>query len=333
MADVAWSLATSRQVFEHRAVVLGDRREDLAAGLAAVAAGEPSARVVSGVAIGTPAPGKVVFVFPGQGGQWAGMGRDLAVSCPVFAARLAACGRALGRYVDWDLEQVLAGEVLPDRADVVQPALWAVMVSLAAAWQAAGVVPDAVVGHSQGEIAAATVAGILTVQDAAMVVALRSQALAALSGRGGMASVAEPADAVRDRIAPWGERLAVAAVNGPAATVVSGEPAALDELAAACEAAGIRTRRLPVDYASHSAQVEQLREQIVAALAGITPGPARVPMISAMTGRWLQGRRPAPGTGTAACGPRWSSAGRWRCWRKPGTGCSSRYPRIRCWRR
>ena len=125
-----------------------------------------------------------------------------------------------------------------DRVDVVQPALWAVMVSLAAVWQAAGVTPDAVVGHSQGEIAAACVAGILSLEDAARVVALRSQALTALAGHGGMLSVAEAADAARERIAAWGGRLSVAAVNGPAATVVSGDPAALAELAAACAAGG-----------------------------------------------------------------------------------------------
>ena len=140
--------------------------------------------------------------------------------------------------MDWDLDEVLADAPALDRADVVQPALWAVMVSLAAAWQAAGVTPDAVVGHSQGEIAAATVAGILSLDDAARVVALRSRALLALAGRGGMVSVAEPAAAVRERIAAWGDRLSVAAVNGPAATVVSGEPAALDELSR-----GVRGRR------------------------------------------------------------------------------------------
>ena len=182
-----------------------------------------------------------------------------------------------------------------DRADVVQPALWAVMVSLAAAWHAAGVTPDAVVGHSQGEIAAACVAGILSLEDAARVVALRSRALMTLAGRGGMVSVAEPAARVRDRLTRWGDRLAVAAVNGPEATVVSGEPAALEELAAACEAETVRTRPVPVDYASHSAQVEQIQPEILAALAGISPGPARVPMVSAMTGQWLEG--PEAGTG------------------------------------
>ena len=172
---------------------------------------------------------------------------------------------------------------------MVQPVLWAVMVSLAATWQAAGVRPDAVAGHSQGEIAAATVAGILSLDDAAKVVALRSRALTALAGRGGMMSVAEPAGQVRDRIAGWGDRLAVAAVNSPAATVVCGEPAALAELAAGCQAAGIRTKLVPVDYASHGPQVEAIREQIMAELAGLTPRPALVPMVSAMTGEWLAG--------------------------------------------
>ena len=289
--DVGWSLATTRSVFEHRAAVTGGNAEELAAGLAAVAAGQPAAGVVTGSAEAAHG-GRVVFAFPGQGGQWAGMGRELAGSCPVFAGKLAECGAALAPYVDWDLAEVLAQDTLPDRADVVQPALWAVMVSLAAAWQAAGVVPDAVVGHSQGEIAAAVVGGILSLEDGARIVARRSQALRALSGRGGMVSVAQDASAVRARIAPWGDRLSVAAVNGPGATVVSGDPQALDELVATCE---VRTRRLPVDYASHSIQVEQIRDEVLAALDGISPGPAAIPMVSALTGEWLEGPEAGPG--------------------------------------
>ena len=287
-ADVAWSLATTRAALEHRAVVTGRDRDELTAGLAAVAAGSPAAGVITGM-VPVAGPGRVVFVFPGQGGQWAGMGRDLAAASPVFATRLAECGRALAPFTGWDLADVLAQDTLPDRADVVQPALWAVMVSLAATWQAAGVTPDAVVGHSQGEIAAAVVAGILSLADGARVVALRSKALTALSGRGGMVSVAESAEAVRERIAPWGERLSVAAVNGPAATVVSGEPEILAELVAACEAAGVRARTLPVDYASHGPQVEEIRDELLAALAGVSPGPAKIPMVSAVTGEWLDG--------------------------------------------
>ena len=237
--DAGWSLAVSRSVFEHRAVITGGDREELLAGLAAVAAGEPAAGVVSGVA---GRAGQTAFVFPGQGGQWAGMGRELAAVSPVFAERLAECGAALAPFVDWSLEDVVAG--VPgapglDRVDVVQPLLWAVMVSLAAVWEAAGVSPDAVVGHSQGEIAAACVAGILSLEDGARVVALRSQALRRLAGRGAMASVAEPASVVRERLAGWGERVSVAAVNGPAATVVSGDPEAVAELVAACQGDGV----------------------------------------------------------------------------------------------
>ncbi|AZK98168.1 hypothetical protein B7R87_32965 [Streptomyces tsukubensis] len=152
------------------------------------------------------------------------MGRELAATSPVFAARLAECAAALAPYVDWELDDVLAGHHGFEAAGIVQPALWAVMVSLAAVWQAAGVEPDAVVGHSQGEIAAAAVAGILSLDDAAKVVALRSRTLAALAGRGGMLSIAEPADAVRRRIAPFRDRLSVAAVNGPSATSSPANP-------------------------------------------------------------------------------------------------------------
>jgi acyl transferase domain-containing protein/NADPH:quinone reductase-like Zn-dependent oxidoreductase/acyl carrier protein len=289
-ADVGWSLATTRSFFAERAVVTATDRADLEPGLAAVAAGEPAPGVVSG-SVGQP--GKTVFVFPGQGSQWAGMGRELAASSPVFAARLAECAAALEPYVDWSLHEVLAGDL--EAAEVVQPALWAVMVSLAAVWQAAGVEPDAVVGHSQGEIAAACVAGILSLDDAAKVVALRSKALAALAGRGGMLSVAEPADAMRERIASWRERLSVAAVNGPATTVVSGEPTALAELAAACAAGGVRAKPIAVNYASHSAQVEEIRAEILRALAGIAPVLSSVRMISAMTGQWLDGPEAGPG--------------------------------------
>nr|WP_206793905.1 type I polyketide synthase [Amycolatopsis sp. MtRt-6] len=275
-ADVAWSLATTRSPFEERAVVLGDHAD----GLAALAAGLPAAGVVTGTA---DAPGPVVFVFPGQGSQWLGMGRELAASCPVFAARLAECAAALAPYTDLNLDD-------PESADVVQPALWAVMVSLAEVWRAAGVSPDAVVGHSQGEIAAAVVAGILSLEDAARVVALRSRVLTKLAGRGGMLAVEQAADVVREWIVPWGARLSVAAVNGPQSTVVSGEPAALRELA---DAVDVRTRLIPVDYASHSAQVEELREEILGALDGISPRPGRIPMVSAMTGEHLVDAGPA----------------------------------------
>ncbi|MEU6963704.1 type I polyketide synthase, partial [Streptomyces chrestomyceticus] len=288
-ADVAWSLTATRSIFEHRAVVVGVDREQVLDGLGGLASGVPAGSVVSGVARSHVRP---VFAFAGQGSQWVGMGRELAGASPVFAARLAECAAALAPYVDWSLSDVLAGaEGAPalEAADVVQPALWAVMVSLAAVWEAAGVVPEAVVGHSQGEIAAATVAGMLSLQDGARVVALRSQALKVLAGAGGMLSVSRPAAEVEERLVRFGERAALAAVNGPSATVVSGEPEALEELRAEFEAEGARARMIAVDYASHSAQVDRLEEEITTVLAGISPRRGRVPMVSAMTGETLTG--------------------------------------------
>ncbi|HEY7147660.1 MAG TPA: SDR family NAD(P)-dependent oxidoreductase, partial [Streptosporangiaceae bacterium] len=288
--DVAWSLATTRSAFEHRAVLLGSDRPELTAGLAALAAGQPAASVLTGVARDL---GKTVFVFPGHGSQWEGMGRELAGACPVFAARLAECGQALAPHVGWDLAEVIGGAAdAPglDRAEVLQPALWAVMVSLAAVWQAAGVTPDAVLGHSQGEIAAATVAGILSLEDAARVVAVRSRALSGLGADGAMVSVVMPEDRVRDLMSRWGDGLAVAAVNGPAATVVSGELAALAEFEAELSARHVMRWRIPEsDFTAHSAGVQELAGVLAEGLAGISPAPGQVPLYSTALCRWMDG--------------------------------------------
>ncbi|MDQ0841393.1 polyketide synthase 7 [Streptomyces sp. V1I6] len=284
--DVGWSLASSRAGLDHRAVVLGDH----AAGVAAVASGSMAAGVVTGSVVG----GKTAFVFPGQGSQWLGMALGLLDSSPVFAARVGECAKALEPFTDWSLRDVLRGvDGAPslERVDVVQPALFAVMVSLAEVWRAAGVRPGAVIGHSQGEIAAACVAGILSLEDAARVVALRSQAIGRLlAGLGGMVSIPLAVGEVRERIARWGEeRISVAAVNGPSSVVVSGDVQALDELVVSCEAEGVRAKRIAVDYASHSAQVELLREELAGLLAPITPGTAHIPFLSTVTGEWVQG--------------------------------------------
>ncbi|MBF6049189.1 SDR family NAD(P)-dependent oxidoreductase [Streptomyces sp. NRRL B-1677] len=284
-ADAARVL-TTRAALRERAVVVGDTREELVSGLRALAGGE----LPVGVVRGTAAPGrKTVFVFPGQGSQWAGMAAGLLDTAPVFAEHIAACAEALAPYVDWSLPDVLRGtEGAPslDRVDVVQPALWAVLVSLAELWKSCGVRPDAVIGHSQGEIAAACVAGALSLSDAARVVALRSRAILALPD-GGMMSVALPVAEAEERIAQWPDTLSVAAVNGPTSVVVSGEPGALDALAESCRADGVQVRRIPVDYASHSAQVELIREQVGEALAGVRPQAGSVPLLSTVTADWL----------------------------------------------
>ncbi|MFJ9692894.1 type I polyketide synthase [Kitasatospora sp. NPDC101183] len=285
-ADLGRSLALTRAALDERAVVVAADPAGARAALAALAERQPAPGLVTGRA---DVRGKVAFVFPGQGSQWAGMAAGLLDSSPVFAARLAECEAALGEHVDWSVAEVVRGG--PDAAPledvvVVQCSLWAVMVSLAAVWRAAGVEPDAVVGHSQGEIAAATVAGALSVRDGARVVALRARAIKErLSGLGGMVSLALPAERAVELLERWDGRISLASVNGAASSVVSGEPEALEELLAACEADGVRARRIAVDYASHGAQVELIEREVVEALGGIEPRSAEIPFYSSVTGR------------------------------------------------
>ncbi|MYW00682.1 type I polyketide synthase [Streptomyces sp. SID3343] len=290
-SDVGYSLVATRSLFDHRAVVLAEGREQALAGLGLVAEGADSASVVRGPAE-RPA-GPVVFVFPGQGSQWQGMGRRLYAESAEFAHGIDECARALAPWVDWSLVDVVTGAESAaslDRVDVVQPALFAMMVSLARVWRSLGVVPDAVVGHSQGEIAAACVSGALSLEDAARVVALRSRELTELAGTGGMSSVSAPVDWVRDRVGRWPGRLCVAAVNGPASVVVSGDAEALDEFAATAAGAGVRVRRVNVDYASHSHHVERIRDRLLTAASGLSPGKSAVEFHSTVTAGLLDTR-------------------------------------------
>jgi acyl transferase domain-containing protein len=281
-AAVESSLIRTRSVLAHRAAVLGRDRDRLLDGVTALAGGVPDPDVLIGAADGPTAP---VLVFPGQGSQWAGMGAQLLRSPSAFAARIAECERALTPYVDWSLTEVLRGDgARLSRVDVVQPALWAVMVALAAEWTGHGVVPAAVVGHSQGEIAAACVAGALTLDDAAKVVALRSKALRRLSGHGAMASLLV-GEAAAVRLTGSAPDVAIAAVNSPAATVISGPPEQVAAVVNAAQHNGIRARLIDVDYASHGPQVDQVTEELTAALAGIAPTAATVPFYSSVTGR------------------------------------------------
>ncbi|WP_406366012.1 type I polyketide synthase [Streptomyces sp. NBC_01546] len=288
LADVAGTLVSGRAVLGERAVVLAGSHDEALAGLQALARGENAAGVVTG----SGAPGKVVWVFPGQGSQWAGMGRELLDSSPVFAGRIAECAAALERWVEWSLIDVLRGDAEPellDRVDVLQPASFAVMVGLAAVWASVGVEPDAVLGHSQGEIAAACVAGALSLEDAARVVALRSQAIAKdLAGRGGMASVALTEEEAVARLERWADRVEVAAVNGPSSVVIAGDAEALDEALDALEDQGVRVRRVAVDYASHTRHVEDIRDALAEALAGVGAQAPTVPFYSTVTGTWVE---------------------------------------------
>ncbi|MFC4907549.1 type I polyketide synthase [Actinomadura gamaensis] len=280
-ADVGWSLVETRSPFGHRAVVIGEDRERLLASLRALADGEPDAGVVTGVADTTGAG--PVLVFPGQGSQWAGMGAELLDESPVFAARMAECEQALAPHVDWSLTEVIRGDGSAlTRVDVVQPVLWAVMVSLAAVWGDYGVKPAAVVGHSQGEIAAACVAGALSLEDAARVVALRSKALRQLAGGGAMASLGVGRERAAELFTDAPD-VTVAAVNSPSSTVVSGPPEQVAAIVAKAHAEGLRARMIDVDYASHGPQIDRITDELRGTLDGVTPLDASVTFYSTVT--------------------------------------------------
>nr|WP_180927931.1 type I polyketide synthase [Streptomyces sp. AJS327] len=284
---IASTLAYHRAALPRRSVVIADSRDDLLASLDALAQGQSAPAVIEG----TAGPvGRVAFVFPGQGGQWAGMAQELLETSPAFATEVAACEEALASHVDWSLTEVLRqhpGAPGLERVDVVQPVLFAVMVSLAALWRAHGVQPAAVVGHSQGEIAAAYVAGALTLRDAARVVAVRSRALRRMSGKGAMASIGLSRDEVRRRLTADAEGagdITIAAANGPSSTIVSGSAAAVHALVDAWGADGVRTRSIPVDYASHSAHVEEIEDELRELLADVSPRSCDTVFVSTVTG-------------------------------------------------
>ncbi|MFD0634942.1 SDR family NAD(P)-dependent oxidoreductase [Catenulispora yoronensis] len=296
-----------RSSFAHRAVVIGQDRESVVAGLRSVAAGDANAisgAVVPGVSSGGVSSSGVsssgvlsggvssggALVFPGQGWQRVGVGAGLLAG-GVFAEAIAECGEALRQWVDFDLVEVLSGsdDAWLARVDVVQPVLWAVMVGLARVWESLGVAPPVVVGHSQGEIAAAVVAGALSVEDGARVVAVRSRVIREhLAGSGAMASVAASAAEVESWLV---DGVSIAAVNGPAAVTVAGEREAVLAFAAEIEVRGVRVRVVDVDYASHSPMVAQIEDVLRRELAGLTPrklAPGRR-WLSTVTGQWMTG--------------------------------------------
>ena len=282
--EVAWSLAATRTHFPHRAVLLGRNRDELIAAATALAEDSPSPAIVQGKA---QFGGKTVFVFPGQGTQWTGMGLDLLNTSPVFAKRITECDTALRPYTNWSLLEALHHPI--ERVDILQPTLFAIMTALADLWQSHGIHPDAVIGHSQGEIAAAHIAGALTLNDAARIVALRSQALRQLTGHGTMASLSLPAHTATQLITPWTGQLTIAALNGPQTTIISGDTQAIDQLLTHCQKTGTHAQKINVDYASHSPHIETIRDRILNDLTPITPQQTHTPWYSTLHNTWLTG--------------------------------------------
>jgi len=290
VGDVGWSLATTRSVFEHRAVLVGADRDTLMAGLAGLASGEPGPGAIRGRARPT---GKTAFVFPGQGAQWPGMGAELYSQFPVFARAFDDAAEALDGHLRLSLRDVMwGGGAKPlDNTEFAQPALFAIEVALAALLRHWGVVADVVLGHSVGEIAAACVAGALSLADAAKVVAGRGRLMAGLPAGGVMVAVAAGEAEVTPLLT---EGVAIAAVNGPNAVVISGAEAPVSAIAEGLARRGRRVHRLAVSHAFHSPLMEPMTEEFSALVADVSPQQPRIAMISNVSGR-LAG----PGYGSA----------------------------------
>ncbi|APE33579.1 hypothetical protein BOX37_05895 [Nocardia mangyaensis] len=284
LADIAYSAVAHRVHHDDRLALVATTATEAADQVAAFLRGEGRSGMSTGRVRAGRAP-RLAFVFSGQGSQWLGMGRPLFADEPAFRDALIACDRELRRTTGWSaIDELHANEERSRLADVdvVQPMIFAVQVALAALWRSWGVVPDAVVGHSMGEVAAAHVAGVLDLADAALVIAHRSRLLRTVAGEGAMAVVELTPEQAEARIGDL--PVAVAAVNGPRSTVLSGDPAALDQVLAELRRDDIFCRTVAVDIASHGPQMDPLRPALVAATAEVRPRQGKVSMYSSVTG-------------------------------------------------
>ena len=292
VVELAATAGARRSHYDHRLAVVGRTAARLATDLESYLDGDPAATTTTGR---RPAGGvaRVAFVFSGQGAQWPGMALELAEREPVFRDALADLDTRFEGLAGWSLTAALAEPAETSRLQdtaVAQPALFAVQVALARLWASWGVVPDAVIGHSVGELAALHVAGVLSLDDAVRLVWHRGRVMQRATGQGGMMAVALEEAAALELCAAAGPDLSLAAVNGPCNTVVAGTAAALGAAGELLDRRGARHRTLPVDYAFHSAQMAPFEAEMVAAAGSLLTAPARAAVYSTVTGARLDHR-------------------------------------------
>lgn len=289
---ICWSAATRRTALEHRAVFVAEGRQALVDALRRYQGGE--AAVAEGVVHATAPTGRLAFVCPGQGAQWLGMARELMQREPVFRAELARCDQAARPWLDVSLIDQLQAEpgdpgYRLDDIDVIQPALVALALAYAAWWRSVGIRPQAVVGHSMGEVAAACVAGVLTLEQAMQVICGRSRLMKRCSGQGAMALVDLSMQDAQTHLQGLEDRVSVAVSNSPRSSVISGDPAAVQQVMAGLETEGVFCRLVKVDVASHSPQMQAPSEALAAELASLLPAVAEVPVYSTVLARRAEG--------------------------------------------
>jgi acyl transferase domain-containing protein/acyl carrier protein len=285
--DICYTASVRSSHHDYRLALTGNSPEHLAEGLQAFLHGESR----PGLSSGRKDSGhrrRLVFVFPGQGSQWLGMGRGLLEQEPVFREVVERCDRAMRPYGDWSLlAELTATDAARSRlneVDIIQPALFAIQAALAALWRSWNVEPQAVVGHSMGEVAAAYVAGSLSLEDAARVICSRSRLVKRTVGQGAMAAVELSIEEARPILAGYEDRVSIGASNSPGSTVLSGDPAALKEILDQLQRKDIFCRMVNVDFASHSPQMDPLRADLLHALEGLEPRPVSLPVYSTVTG-------------------------------------------------
>ena len=291
LRDLCFSASVKRSHHDHRLAVVGSSCGELGERLAAFAQGKPDQNYFSG-RVPQDRRHALAFVFSGQGPQWAGMGRQLLQEEPLFREVVGRCDAELRNYAEWSLLEEFGAEEAQSRlseTQFAQPAIFALQVGLASLWRRWGVVPDAVIGHSVGEVAAAHIAGALSFEDAIRVIFHRARLMQQATGRGKMASIELPVSEIEHALSAYIGRLSVGAVNSPGTTVVSGEAAALDELLQSLSASGAVYRLLPVNYAFHSPQMDSLKRELIESLEGISPRRSSIPIFSTVSGTLCDG--------------------------------------------
>ena len=291
MQDLCYTASVRRDHHAHRLALVGHSREQLIERFKAFLAGESHTGTSSGYTQTSQIP-KIVFVFSGNGPQWWAMGRQLLEQEPIFDEMVQTCDRLLRQYANWSLlEELKADEssTRMDRTDIAQPALFAIQVALVALWRSWGIEPNATIGHSVGEVAAAYAAGVLSLEDAIRVIFHRSRAQELTVGKGKMAAVGLSLEEAMHAIAGYEGRLSVASINSPKSVTLTGDTDALEQIVQLLEQKQVFCRYLRLNYAFHSYHMESIRKDLLESLQGLQPRVASIHFVSTVTGQYVVG--------------------------------------------